>query len=263
MPHPNEDDLAGLAAGEDTALEVAAHVETCEQCSVAMAELRNTIAHLRTVPDIDDGWVVPPAGLWSRIADDLDAPSAASAGPAAVPPAADPATPTVTEVASPTVATDLARYRADRLPAPRRRTWLVAGLAAASLVVGLTAGRFIWGPSESGTSTIVVTAPLDTLDTKVREGSAALERVDGRLDLRVATASALDAGDGYLEVWLINRDLKRMVSVGVLRSGETGLFPVSQALLDQGYVIVDVSREAFDDKPQHSGVSLLRGQLPA
>ena len=129
------------------------------------------------------------------------------------------------------------------------------------VVVGLTAGRFIWGPDDSTPTSVVATAPLDTLDTKVREGSAAIERVDGRLDLRVAPAKALDPGQGYLEVWLINRDLKRMVSVGVLRSGQTGLFPVSQSLLDQGYVIVDVSREAFDDKPQHSGVSLLRGAL--
>lgn len=77
------------------------------------------------------------------------------------------------------------------------------------------------------------------------------------------TARPLDAGNGYLEVWLINADGKRMVSVGVLRPGESGTFPVTQALIDQGYVIVDISKEQFDDKPAHSGDSLLRGQLPA
>ncbi|MGO4602380.1 hypothetical protein [Terrabacter sp. 2YAF2] len=40
-------------------------------------------------------------------------------------------------------------------------------------------------------------------------------------------------------------------------------FPVTQGLIDQGYVIVDISKEQFDDKPAHSGDSLLRRQLPA
>ncbi len=53
-----------------------------------------------------------------------------------------------------------------------------------------------------------------------------------------------------------------MVSVGCCSrasrapSGHSGI-------IDQGYVIVDISKEQFDDKPAHSGDSLLRGQLPA
>ena len=70
------------------------------------------------------------------------------------------------------------------------------------------------------------------------------------------------AGDGYLEVWLINRDLKRMVSVGVLPDGSrTGTYRVSEQLIGHGYVIVDISREAFDAQPQHSGDSVVRGTL--
>ena len=63
-------------------------------------------------------------------------------------------------------------------------------------------------------------------------------------------------------MWLINRDLARMVSVGVLRPGEgSQRFAIDQDLIDQGYVIVDISREGFDDKPEHSGDSLARGTL--
>ena len=87
-------------------------------------------------------------------------------------------------------------------------------------------------------------------------------RTDSGVTLEVATTSALDAGNGYLEVWLINRDGKRMVSIGLL-DAERGLFPISQDLLDQGYVVVDISREPFDDQPEHSGDSLVRGTLPA
>jgi hypothetical protein len=53
-----------------------------------------------------------------------------------------------------------------------------------------------------------------------------------------------------------------MVSIGVL-DAETGVFPISQDLLDQGYVVVDISREPFDEQPEHSGDSLARGTLPA
>ena len=135
-------------------------------------------------------------------------------------------------------------------------------LVAASLVVGLLAGRAIWSPDDERAAGRAG-RPVDP-----RHASSARERprscgpADG-LDLHVVTDRPLDAGDGYLEVWLLNADGKRMVSVGVLRPGESGTFPISQALIDQGYVIVDISKEQFDDKPAHSGDSLLRGQLPA
>jgi hypothetical protein len=60
---------------------------------------------------------------------------------------------------------------------------------------------------------------------------------------------------------LINRDGKRMVSLGVLRADGRSTFPVTQQLIDEGYVVVDISREGFDDKPEHSGDSLVRGTL--
>ena len=53
-----------------------------------------------------------------------------------------------------------------------------------------------------------------------------------------------------------------MVSVGVLRPGEADQsFAIPQELLDQGYVIVDISREGFDSAPEHSGDSVVRGTL--
>ena len=136
-----------------------------------------------------------------------------------------------------------------------------AGLAAASLAVGLLTGRAIWQP-EAPPPPVAQTA-LSTLDTKQDEGEASVVRTGQGLDLTVATATPLDAGDGYLEVWLLNADGKRMVSVGVLAPGDQGTFPISQSLIDEGYVIVDISRESFDDSPTHSGDSLLRGTLSA
>ena len=68
---------------------------------------------------------------------------------------------------------------------------------------------------------------------------------------------------GYLEVWLINVDLKRMVSVAVLDQGRDTVISIPAVLIAEGYRIVDVSNELFDDKPQHSGDSIMRGTLPA
>jgi hypothetical protein len=36
---------------------------------------------------------------------------------------------------------------------------------------------------------------------------------------------------------------------------------VARGLIDAGYLIVDISREGLDDKPQHSGDSVVRGKL--
>lgn len=53
-----------------------------------------------------------------------------------------------------------------------------------------------------------------------------------------------------------------MVSVGVLPTAEDPRqFPVSSALIDQGFTVVDISRESFDNDPAHSGDSLVRGKL--
>jgi hypothetical protein len=151
--------------------------------------------------------------------------------------------------------------REDRSRGRRLSIGWGAGLAAASLAIGLLAGRAIWQP-DTPTQPVSQVA-LSTLDTKQDEGKATVVRSGDGLDLTVATTKPLDAGDGYLEVWLLNADGKRMVSVGVLAPGDKASFPISQTLIDQGYVIVDISREQFDGSPAHSGDSLLRGRLPA
>ena len=120
-----------------------------------------------------------------------------------------------------------------------------------------------WSAAEEAPAAVtVMSTSLDTLDTRQAKGTADVVREGGRLDLAVDT-QPIDPGNGYLEVWLINKDLKRMVSVGVLQPGEDAQsFAIPQELLDQGYVIVDISREGYDDSPQHSGDSVVRGTLP-
>jgi hypothetical protein len=61
-------------------------------------------------------------------------------------------------------------------------------------------------------------------------------------------------------VWLIDRDVKKMVPVGILR-GTNGQFVLPDGLDVGAYPVVDISVETPGD-PRHSGRSVLRGTIP-
>lgn len=272
MTHPDDDMLAALALGESIPNDVAEHVGGCAPCSREVAALRSTLSVLREpVPAL----TAPPASVWDAVLAEIDAPQTSAAPPTAsvdpAPPAAAPvpAAPGVVDMsvaapATPQPATDeLATRREDR--ENRRRggiplAW-VAGAAAAGILLGAAGGRLLGAEDPAPAPITVASTSLDTLDTGQAKGSADIVRLDGQLDLAVRT-DPIDARDGYLEVWLINKDLERMVSIGVLRpDAPEQTFAIDQALIDQGYVIVDISREGFDAAPQHSGDSVVRGTL--
>jgi hypothetical protein len=262
VSHPSDEALAGFVLGEAHPA-VAEHVSTCSQCADAVAELRRTVGLARAVsqdPVAAGGWSTPPPSVWEAIEAALDDEDDA----------VSPAAPGWEPKMRPTGATGPAEAPARSRPRLRWTGAWAAGLAAASLLVGLGLGHQIWAgrtPSPTPSPTVVAPAPtvaaasLDTLDTKQQEGRAVVVRTQQGLDLEVAPYSKLDPGDGYLEVWLINTDLKRMVSVGVLRPGESGRFTMNQRLMDQGYTIVDISLQQYNGSPLHSGHSLLRGRL--
>ena len=155
---------------------------------------------------------------------------------------------------------ELATRRENRRRGGIPLAW-VAGAAAAGILLGIAGGRLLGGEDPAPAPITVASTSLDTLDTGQVKGSADIVRLDGQLDLAVRT-EPIDPRDGYLEVWLINKDLERMVSIGVLRpDAPEQTFAIDQALIDQGYVIVDISREGFDAAPQHSGDSVVRGTL--
>ena len=246
MTHPDDDALAAIALGDPAPSGAAEHVRSCPQCSETLAALRDTMTTLHApVPEL----VAPPASVWDAVTAEValephEATREPEVAPASVVDAGD----------------DLARRRAGRTARRRFPVAWVAGAAAAGLVVGAVGARLLAGEQTPAPVTVMSTS-LDTLDTRQVKGTADVVREDGRLDLAVST-QPIDPDGGYLEVWLINKDLKRMVSVGVLEPGEDAQsFAIPQELLDQGYVIVDISREGYDDAPQHSGDSVVRGTL--
>ncbi len=106
-----------------------------------------------------------------------------------------------------------------------------------------------------------VLTPLERDDEKM--GIAELRPDDVGYSLIVDVPKGATHPGGYVEVWLINVDLKRMISIGVFVAGTAAKFHVSDALIEAGYLIVDLSNEEFDDEPRHSGDTIMRGELRA
>ena len=265
MSHPEDDVLVDLATGEPVDAAVTAHVTTCQRCSAEVSSLREVLTAVRGPrPEL----VAAPPGVWDAVSAEISRADVApelrpgptgpdrSGGAAAA--AAHGATSSAPASGSPV---DLDARRKDR---GRRRAPLmwVAAAAAAGLVVGAVGGRLADRTEPEPAAVTVASTSLDTLDTRQARGTAEVLRHADRVDLAVSTDPLDPPEDGYLEVWLINEDLQRMVSVGVLRPDAADqTFPIPQQLLDEGYVIVDISREGFDDSPEHSGDSVVRGSL--
>jgi hypothetical protein len=130
-------------------------------------------------------------------------------------------------------------------------------------IAGILVGR-VTAPDGSSTreDTVVARATLDQIGTTTERGEADVVRAGAGVRLIVRT-DRLDAGSDPLEVWLINRDGRRMVSIGLLTAGagRTQALAIDQRLIDDGYVVVDISSEPLDGNPAHSGQSLVRGTL--
>ncbi|WP_349774950.1 hypothetical protein [Curtobacterium sp. MCPF17_002] len=137
------------------------------------------------------------------------------------------------------------------------------------------------GLPRGASETVLASAALDPLPAwKGSRGTAELERDrDGRLTLVVDLRGASDDADagadpdadagasaddepagGLREVWMMRSDLKGLVSVGFL-DGDRGRFTVPAAMDTSEFPVVDVSAEADDGDPTHSGDSIVRGTL--
>jgi hypothetical protein len=131
------------------------------------------------------------------------------------------------------------------------------------MLVGLGGGWLLAADGDSATTDadVVASTQLASLDDQAAaRGTAEVRRHDGQVVLHVE-GEELGGPDGIREVWLINVDGTRMVSLGLLASGEAGDFAFPKRLLDEGYRIVDISSEPVDGDPAHSGQSLARGTI--
>lgn len=238
MRHADPEELAGLVLERDEApAELVEHVAGCPDCAALAEALAVTLGLARDSEPL----VTPPADVRRNV---LAAIAAERPHPAASP-------------ATGAEVTSLAARRARRVP-----WWTTLVAAAAALVVGLGLGTLLPQADEApAPDEVVMAAELAELDGPQQRGvaEAVSTGADDVLTIRVRADHL--GGDGLLEVWLINLDGKRMVSLGFLASGESGDFDVPARLMDEGYRIVDISAEPDDGNPTHSGVSLARGEL--
>lgn len=235
--HPDHEVLAALVLDDaDATSEQRQHLVGCDRCRAEVDELRRVLGHASSA-DPRATLESPGAQVWTAVEERITPGAAHALG-------------------------QVSRSHPDRPPRGRRAGVIL--LAAACLVVGGVVGRSSAPPTVEeppGTAEVqVASAELDTLDGDQQLGTATVSRTGARTDLMLSLTGG-DAGSGYLEVWLIHRDLEQMVSVGVVGDTWSPSFTIPQQLLDEGYVVVDVSRESFGGGPEHSGDSLMRGTL--
>ncbi|MEO7588759.1 MAG: hypothetical protein ABIS84_12120 [Arachnia sp.] len=185
-------------------------------------------------------WSAPSEGTWERITKELQfAPPAAPDTHIGPNPDAGPRNP------------------------GRRALFFGAGgllVGAALGVAGYRAVESVADVRDSAVKRAVLT-PLDKTDEKL--GIAELRPLKVGYSLSVDVPKGATHVGGYVEVWLINVDLKRMISVGIFAAGTAANFYVDDDLINAGYLIVDLSNEEFDNEPRHSGDTIMRGELRA
>lgn len=232
MQHCDPETLALLALGDGVAsAEDAAHLDGCAECR---HELRALSEVVRTGRDgsVTGELVEPPASVWQGIAAQLGIDAALAAQTRFVP----------------------ARSRWVR------RTALVAAAAA---VVGLALGcGLTWLVTRTTPSQqVVAQAQLRPLDAPAANGTAVVSSTSNQRQITVRVSGLTEPPDTFYEVWLLDRQAGRLVSLGVLGPGETGTFVLPKTLDLQEYPVVDVSLQVLNGDPKHSGNSVVRGTL--
>lgn len=247
MTHLDEELLAQWALEEtDPDPDAADHLATCAECQATLTELRGLTAELHETTELAS----PPESVWSGITTELGLDS--------------PGTPQANEAGTGTESRAAEEAQSSPATKPGRRYGrgmlaLAAGVAAiAGIGIGLGVSQVLEDDEPAQQPVAVVR--LDPLPGKSGGGTADLIQSGNELQVSV---EGLDAGSGYFELWLINADGERMVSLGVLDPATGGTFRIPDNATTEGYRIVDVSLEPNDGNPAHSRDSVVRGTLPS
>lgn len=262
MSHSDDDDLALRSlegpAGEDATC-------SCDDCRETLATYRRMVDAARADVALEQ----PAPAVWDRIAATIAAeqdrpateqgdPTAAGPDPqSASAPAGEAGLPAPTPLRAPRTAGNRARG-GHRTTGGARRRWQQVGLVAASLAIGIVGTVTVQQLTSSPQPETLATTELEPLPGWDAAGTATVEQVGSRREV-VIDLPEPPVG-GYREVWLIDRDVQRLISLGVLTSDE-GRFTVPADVDLDDFPIVDVSDEPLDGDPAHSGDSIARGEL--
>jgi hypothetical protein len=214
--------------------------------------------------------VAPPESVWDAIAAEVDAEEddGAAESPGGGPDApggeagrhpGSPGAPGPAETA-PSGAYGTVTPLDGRRPRRGALRWLAV---AAVLVVlgGLGAVVLARGGAQGS---LVAEVALDDLvgpgGPSRRPATAEVRRVEDRLELMVTMDLEPPPAGHYYELWVIDRTVTRLISLGPVRPDGVYTLPGGLALGE--FPVVDVSLEPFDGDTTHSGDSILRGVLP-
>jgi hypothetical protein len=272
VEHLDPELLARYALGDDAAADATdqGHLADCDQCRAEVDELRR-LADLGHELKGEDRLEPAPPAVWDRVVAELQLPAgAAAARPSALPgltglPSAVSPQQPPTELVRDSSANSGGDPRPGRTPRRGRSRFVLVGAVAATvgLIVGVLGTRILDDDSGPGQQPPpLASTRLEPLKGRAGAGTAELVRVGNDTELRVGV-NGLTASPGFYELWLINADGKRMISLGILDPRTGGTFLVPADLTAQGYRIVDISLEPYDGKPEHSRDSVVRGTLPA
>jgi Anti-sigma-K factor rskA len=279
VQHSDPDVLALVALGESAPAGDAAHIAGCPQCRDEVAALGQVVATVRSDAVLDAALeagttaavaaeggpaVTPPPHVWDAIASRTGV--AVAPRPEVVAAAAPPA------AAPPDVVVPLLRARgpARRSDVPSRGRWSRARTltlaVAASLLVGAAAGSLathaLSNPATApAQQQVLAQVDLDNLKPQntSASGHATVVETAAGPRLKVDVAALRPQAGHFYEVWLIDKNIKKMVPVGILAPGDDE-FVIPDGVDISQYPVVDISVQQPGD-PRHSGDSVLRGTI--
>ncbi len=249
MSHLDDELIAAAAIGEQLAEGYSAHLTECAECAGLLRETADLIERAGAVGR-PKPLLVPPAHVWAAIVAEIESDDAT----VNVPPGG-------VDAAHVEHEHEHGGALATVTPIRRFALWRMAATAAVGVVIG-GAGVGLWASRGADDFTVVASAALSNLVTDAPAGTARVEdRSDGARMLVLDTDyPSVQSGD--LEVWLIDPNIKGMVSLGFLTSAH-GEFVIPQGYSTSAYPIVDISIEPRDGVATHSGDSITRGTLGA
>lgn len=192
-------------------------------------------AAARRVTPLDTDFERPPDGLWNYIAGELGMAIVGAPGPAE---------------AQQAEVIEISRWQRYARPI------LVA--AAVVALVAVAVGTLVSTGSDGSETSVLASAELEPLGDSGSGNAELVTTDDGDLVLAVEF-SGVSADDGFHEVWLLDPDVSKLISLGPARVD--GIYQVPAGLDPTEVPVVDVSFEIFDGDPSHGGNSVLRGVL--
>ncbi|MFG3350153.1 anti-sigma factor domain-containing protein [Streptomyces sp. NPDC048018] len=246
MKHTDEETLAMMALGEETDPWTSLHLHECEPCRKEYDNLRRIVTTMKTPAPAEHDLLAPPDDLWQAIAAELQV--------------SDGQVPSRNPLPAPDSGAASSAGR-PRLNVGRRMGRNTLVLAACAALLGAASGSALtWWLTRPPTPAVQAVAdgkPLDSLRPS-SVGYASLKDTTQRRSLEI-TVKGLPKTTGYFEVWLMDRTHTKLVSMGVLGPDGHATLPVPATIDLNEYPVVDVSVQAYNGKPDHSGDSIVRG----